>query len=654
MDYEYSLGIDAGGTYTDAVLLDDSNNSILSANKTFTTYPDPIDGIKNAIDGINQNVLKKVHLVSVSTTLSTNTILEGTGFPVALILIGDHDSREKLPTPYYVEVAGGHDQDGIEKEPLDEAKIRKFAMEVKGKVSAFAISSFFSIRNPEHEEKAKEIVKEIAGYPTICGHELSLDLGAFERATTAFFNAQLIPIAEKFMVAVEKEIKNRHINPKIFMLKCDGSTIFITKALNKPIESIFSGPAGSLVGAAFLSGKETCAVIDVGGTSTDISFIKNGVPEISDYGAVVGGWKTKVKAIRMETSAMGGDSQICIKDSSINIGPRRAIPLCRAANVFPKFLKKLQVNSIPSKLLLNNVIQPVTFYVKSGYKPLELTDLEKSVFDAISDEPTSLNEIRSRLNNRYPSKNILEKLLQKRLILPVAFTPTDALHVLGDYTEYNIEASHIGASVLGSMCMKNSLDFAKMVKQQFSLNMASRLVSFFYNTTPEKEIRRMFDMNVPVKFKIGIPVVLIGGPVVAYKKELGDILDTDIILPEYANVGNAAGALAAKGIRRIDFLVRPVSMIAPGGATDVFSQHGKKRLITYEDAIRYAEEEGKNLITKYMEESGFDPNHVEINLVNDEIIPKGYEFPIQTYIRVLGVGTHVNIIGSHLTDEEIK
>ena len=108
--------------------------------------------------------------------------------------------------------------------------------------------------------------------------------------------------------------------------------------MKKPIESVFSGPAASLLGASYLSGHETCTVIDVGGTSTDVSLIHKGLPHLSEAGAVVGGWQTKVRALRMETSAMGGDSHIWVQSGNIHIGPRRVIPLCRAAVLYPDFM----------------------------------------------------------------------------------------------------------------------------------------------------------------------------------------------------------------------------------------------------------------------------------------------------------------------------
>lgn len=293
---QYSLGIDAGGTYTDAVIIRDSDGIIVDSNKALTTYPDLHPGIKNVLDSLNPDYLKNTKLVSVSTTLSTNTILEGTGFPVAMILIGDHPLERELPTGHVLFVTGGHDHNGEEKASLDLEAIEKFSLYVKNRVSAFAISSYFSTRNPEHELKAKDRILELTGLPVVCGHELSQELGAYERAVIAFLNAQLIPITGQFVQSIITDIKERGINARLLMLKCDGSVVGIKDALRKPIETIFSGPAASLIGASYLSGLETCAVIDVGGTSTDISSIHIGVPDLNDVGAVVGGWKTRVRA----------------------------------------------------------------------------------------------------------------------------------------------------------------------------------------------------------------------------------------------------------------------------------------------------------------------------------------------------------------------
>lgn len=161
-----------GGTYTDAVLIRDTDGVIIDSNKVLTTHP----GIKNVIDSLNPEYLKNIKLISVSTILSTNTILEGTGFPVTLILIEDHPFEKKLPTEDVLFVTGGHNHNGEQEVPLNLKAVEKFALHVKDKVSAFSISSYFSTRNPEHELKVKDRVLELTGLPAICGHELSQEL----------------------------------------------------------------------------------------------------------------------------------------------------------------------------------------------------------------------------------------------------------------------------------------------------------------------------------------------------------------------------------------------------------------------------------------------------------------------------------------------
>lgn len=633
----YSLGIDAGGTYTDAVLLRDDDETILQSSKALTSYPNPLEGIKQSIDGLDPICLQDVKVVSVSTTLSTNSILEGTGSPVAMILIGNYDIKQELPTQHFLQVSGGHDHNGIKTDDLDLESIKDFTLKVKDKVSAFAISSYFSVRNHDHELKAKEMIVDLTGRPVVCSYELSQDLGAFERAVTAFLNAQLIPVTERFMTTVEAEIKSRGIDAKIFMLKCDGSVIGIQSALKKPIESIFSGPAGSLVGASFLAKRETCAVIDVGGTSTDISVIHNGVPDMSDSGAIVGGWKTRVKAIRMETSAMGGDSHVWVKGKDINIGPRRVIPLCRAAVLYPDFLEQLKTNPIPSKIRMGINYQPTKFYLRTDYEELEASKEEKEILNAIKKIPTSTTEIFNRIK-KYPSSTILDGLIQKRLLQPIGFTLTDALHVLGEYTERNVEAANTGADLLSSIVDMDRYEFARHIKKEFAKNMACDLISFFLEGVDKKEIRKIFDIQSPAKFKVDVPIVLIGGPVSAFVEDLQEILNAEIILPEYSSVGNAAGALAAKGIRRFEVLIRPASMAAPDWEFLVFSEHGKSNFYEYQEALDYAVTMGEKTVLNYMKDAGLDSNHIKIDVKKEEIIPLGWKTPMETKLVVLGVG----------------
>lgn len=635
---QYSLGIDAGGTYTDAVLVRDTDGVIVDSNKSLTTYPDLHPGIKNAIDGLNQEYLKNVKLVSVSTTLSTNTILERTGFPVGLILIGAHPFEKQLPTKHILFASGGHDQNGEEEAPLDLESIEKFVLNVKDKVSAFAVSSYFSTRNPEHEIRVKDRVLELTGLPAVCGHELSQELGAYERAVTAFLNAQLIPITRQFVKSVIKDIQERGINARLLMLKCDGSVVGIKDALKKPIESIFSGPAASLVGASHLSGLETCAVIDVGGTSTDISSICKGVPDLSEEGAVVGGWKTRVKAIRMETTATGGDSHIWVVDRELFLGPRRVIPLAVAAVKYPNFLNNFKRTPMYLGEDLGENIQLTKFFVRSGYPTGELSRAEAEMLKVIGEEPVSIPEVKALIRKDFHSHTI-DSLIKKRLVQAIGFTPTDALHVLGEYTAWNQEASRIGAERLARIMRMTPVEFCTAVKKRVARNMAFHLLSYILSGVPKAAIAKILDENYPAKFKLEVPVVLLGGPVRAYRKELESFVDAEILVPEYAEVGNAVGALVGRGIKRVEILIRPASLMSPDNDFLVFAPGNRLRFDAYSEALDEAVEFGKKFVADYMQDCGLSGKQVEISIEKKTISPDGWSHPpMETSLLVMGVG----------------
>jgi len=632
------MGIDAGGTYTDSVIIRDSDGKVMDSSKAPTTYPDLLEGIRNSIDGLDERYLKDVKMVSVSTTLATNTILEKNGYPVGLILVGDYEVPEKMDIEFYTIVKGGHDHHGAELTSLDLEAVEAFVRKVKDKVSAFAVSSYFSVRNPAHELAVKALIKELIGMPVVCGHELSLDLGAYERGITAYLNAQLIPVANQFIRSIKEEISRRGMDSRLLMLKCDGSVVGINEALEKPIESIFSGPAASLVGASYLSGLDTCAVIDVGGTSTDVSMLENGLPELCADGAVVGGWQTKVKAIRMETSAMGGDSHIWVRNMKINIGPRRVIPLCVAAVKYPGFLETLKKGRIPGTMHLEENVQPTKFFVRTGVEPSDLGKLEKELFDRIGDFPASLNDIFWETQKTL-SPGLLDSLIRKRLIQAIGFTPTDALHVLGEYTAWDEEASKVGAKLLERYTQTDHIELCKQIKKDVARNMALNLVSFVLKDVPPKEIEKILLSDRFTQFRMKIPVVLIGGPVVAYIKELKQILDAEIIVPEHAKVGNAVGAVMGKGIKRLEILIKSTYSKDKKRMVLLFSPLGRETFGSYPEALEYADTLGRRLVMEYMTESGFDKGQVQIEVSKKDIsLSESGAIPVETKLVFVGVG----------------
>jgi len=278
------LGIDTGGTYTDGVLLEYNSHQVIAAHKSLTTKRDFSIGIENVIKEIELADPGAIQMVSISTTLATNAIAEGKGKRVALFLIG-YDPElidsfglgDHFATPHYYYIKGGHDLHGQEQAELDLPSLLDKVKEVKTKVDAIAVSSYFSPRNPEHEIRAQKAIASICELPIVLGHQLSTALGSVERATTAALNASLLAVLQEFIIAVRRAMENRGIDAPLMVVRGDGTLMNDEFAARTPVETIHSGPAASAIGGRFLSQLDQALVLDVGGTTTDLALVLDGL-----------------------------------------------------------------------------------------------------------------------------------------------------------------------------------------------------------------------------------------------------------------------------------------------------------------------------------------------------------------------------------------
>ena len=276
------LGIDTGGTYTDAVLFE-HDKGVLRTAKALTTKHDLALGIAEAAQAVLPEHREEVALVSISTTLATNAIVEGRGAPVCLLLVGQ--AREALrrsdlgsamrgdPVAF---IDGGHTATGEEQAPLDLEVAREAIEGNAAAVAAFAIAAQFAVRNPVHEVRLRHLVGEISGLPVTCSHELSDRLDAPRRALTSVLNARLIPLITQLIEAVETMMSSEGLNARLMVVKGDGSLVKAKVALARPVETVLSGPAASMVGGRHLAGVENALVVDMGGTTTDIAVLDQG------------------------------------------------------------------------------------------------------------------------------------------------------------------------------------------------------------------------------------------------------------------------------------------------------------------------------------------------------------------------------------------
>jgi len=585
-----ALGIDTGGTYTDAVLVDYDTGRVVGAAKALTTRRDLSLGIGAAIDAAFQQPGApspgQVSLVALSTTLATNAIVEGQGSPVCLVLIGYDQElirqcgfQSDLATADVVYVAGGHDIRGDQAAPLDVAALRQAVAGVAGRVDAFAVSGYFGVRNPAHEEQAKALIESMTGLPVTCGHELTARLNSVRRATTVALNARLVPLLRELINTLRCTLAGRGIAAPLMVVKGDGSLVRAEWAMQRPIETILSGPAASVVGAWHLAHQEQISlqdgalwVVDVGGTTTDIASLSDGRPRLSREGAQVGRWRTMVEAVDVHTVGLGGDSHVRLDGSRrLAIGPQRVVPLSLLASQHPEVVAELrrQVQTPPRA---EAAAQFLTAH-RTPTRPLE--GEEQRILDRLARGPVSLAGLMQDL--RYGSLVLrrVEKLAAERLVLWAGLTPTDALHAVGRLALWDAEAAQLGAEVLSAQARCDWAELCRAVVDGVSDRAATALVSkalsgkagpprWEHEPTAALLLERALDHGdgqssaLACALTLRQPVVAIGAPVAAYMPRVAEQLHTRLIIPPHAAVANAVGAVVGGVVQRQQVLVSPL------------------------------------------------------------------------------------------------
>lgn len=619
----YQLGLDTGGTYTDAVLIDD-NQTVVASAKSLTTHEDLIQGLRGATQAVLSDQLRPITLVSLSTTLATNALVEGRGRPVCLVLIGYR--QEQLSKARLVEalgrdphgfVAGGHSASGDPVCNLDVAALTELINSVKDSVEAFAVSSLFSVRNPEHENQAQALIQKLSGKPVSCGHSLSSGLDAPRRALTALLNARLIPMIRSLLRAAEQLLSETDISAPLMVVKGDGSLVSAEVAEQSPVETILSGPAASVVGAQFLSKEPMLMVSDMGGTTTDIAMIRNAQPRLSADGATVGGWRTMVEAIDVKTFGLGGDSRILFnrEQRGFVVGPERVMPISLLINKHPE-LKQVLHKQLE---LPRSTTHSAEFVMAHAAEPTDLTKQQQELWEYIKRKPIDVQTV---FDDQTLDRAML-RLTQRGIVLRSGFTPTDAAHIVGDLNEWDTEAATLAARLLMRYSSNNlglhfddEKQFARHIMDEVSRLTALAILdthlseqiadkSRFLKGLDSSQRKLLADLLVDgehdelqMQLALQFPVIGLGAPVGSYYPKTAQWLKTTAILPEQGNVANALGAVVGS-VRQQHEIV-----ITPAGGKNV-SVHFKSGTQVFDDlelaaaaAIDVAIEEARQLAAK--------------------------------------------------------
>lgn len=639
-----SLGIDTGGTFTDAVLLAD-NHRVLATSKSLTTRHDLSEGIAGAIAQLPQQYLAQLSVVSLSTTLATNAVVEEQGTPVLGIFAGYNDkqlARVKIPdilgTPYTHVIGGGHTAAGKIAKELDLAAAEILIKKHHHEVSAIAISSMFSVRNTTHEKALVTLAQSICDKPVTCGHELAGALDAPRRALTAVLNARLVSFIKELIISVERMMKQFGITAPLMIVKGDGSLVNAQTALNKPVETVLSGPAASVMGAALLSGQHNIIVSDMGGTTTDVAILRDGVPKINSHGAKVGDWSPMVNAIEVHAVGLGGDSEVRFSATDgLTIGPRRVMPMSLLCHQYPQTIERLKW-----QLTLDPSARSNRFVVRQYANPQllsQLDDDEKRAWDMMENGPVELEK--TAFEDRDITRAIA-RLHRLGMVLYSGFTPSDAAHVLGRMSHWSTEGAHLAiqlwmrqmrrvyglglwevneteracqdifdkvVALIANTLVKVGLDTGKYGLSDNELTTVSRVIGRLL--WEEKDERGLFDLD----FAKDYTLVAVGAPARAFYPDVAKRIGCQLLIPEHAEVSNAIGAVSTKVRQRVAITITE----AIQGIYRVHALDTIKDFEDYDAAIEFAKSVAADAAQQKASEAGAGALSVNYEVTENKV-----------------------------------
>ena len=576
------LGVDTGGTYTDAVLIRNEQDVLASA-KALTTRHDLAQGVGAAVRAVLQQACiapDSIAMASLSTTLATNALVEGQGGRVALICIGfaerdvqSHELSDALKGDPVCMLNGGHVHDGSEAAPLDESALLAFLDTHKNDVSGFAVAAQFATRNPAHEQRVMGIIREVTGRPVSASHQLSAKLGGPKRALTALLNARLIGMIDSLIGRAQDVLREIGVLAPMMVVRGDGALMSAAQARARPIETILSGPAASIVGARWLTGAENALVSDIGGTTTDVAMLRNGRPAIDPQGARVGPYRTMVEAVAMRTTGLGGDSEVHIVteglQGGVTLGPRRVIPISlmalEAADVVLPMLEA-QLRNITPGDHDGRFVRAVQGGSAEGLGSRE-ADLLERIGPTVQPQEAVL---RNRMEHA-----ALRRLVERGLIQIGSVTPSDAAHALGRLDTWDADAAKMALRLLGrrrigagTVLSADPRQMAQIIVSQLTHQTSIALLEAALGEEGMDErlaTHTLMQMGLGghkgvlrIKTGLAVPVVGLGASAPCYYPAVGARLGCEMILPSDGGVANAIGAVVGRvTVRRAGTVTAP-------------------------------------------------------------------------------------------------
>ena len=632
-----AIGIDTGGTCTDAVLYDMENNTVIGQSKALTTHSDLTQGILQALDGLDPVLCRQAETAGLSTTLATNACAEGKFRRTRLLLMGiDRRGVERYGAAY-----GFTDPDDIRYLPCrttitgqileepDWEQLRANARAWFAGVECCAVCEIHGMRNGGIlEQKAAEITEAETGLPCICASLLFSGLSCLERAASAVLNAGLLPVTQQFLKAVSAAFRARGIHAPAYIVRSDGRRMGFDYTAGHAVETLLSGPAASALGGSVLTRQQRAVVVDIGGTTTDIALIEHGEPLLSAEGIRAGKWKTQVHGLAAFSFALGGDSAIrWTEHGELRIGPDRVRPLCVLASEHPEILPVLrqQIRDTPRHTLPLHEFLTLN---RPDWQALTLSAEDAALCRALEHSPLNIQQAADLLGiDKYQLRT--QGLERDGVILRAGLTPTDLMHLRGDYTAYDRDASALAARFAAASFGVPEEALCSLVYEHISREVFCAVLEMllqhghphFKKEGMDGGVRALIlsqwqarkDGTPPLlecRFGVSAPLIGIGGPVHLFLPEAAAALHTSCILPACAATANAAGAAAGRMAVSASAEIRPHGLNpedADAGDYEVFCEGQPPRCFaSSEEAAVWAEGRLRALTAARLHAQGAD------------------------------------------------
>ncbi|MGN8738210.1 hydantoinase/oxoprolinase family protein [Bilifractor sp. HCP3S3_D3] len=452
------IGIDTGGTYTDIVVYDMGSGKVLGSGKTPTTKDHLEVCILKALDSMDQSYIHQAELLALSTTLATNACLENKGGRAKCLMIGmNPESMSNLDQVYgsygfrdlkeLVFIDGKPEHLFEKPEDPDWEELKEKGPEWFRGCRAVGITQIYPDANGgRFEQEAEKILKK-EGFQVTTAWNMFHDVDVLRRGAGTLLNARLIPIISDFLDAVRRALSERHLKMPIAIVAGNGNQMAEAVACERPVETLLSGPAASAVGGSVISGEPDGILVDMGGTTTDIALIREGEPVLADHGISIGQWRTTVKGLYVDTTLLGGDSEVLFENGRILLGKERVIPLSALVQMFPaqkeQIIHRLHALAESGKkhtrmlheflVLQNNILADPD--LRDRYTPEEIR-----ICEVLRNGPLILEDFAEAAGESV-YKPGTERLEAEGVIMRSGLTPTDMMVLKGDIDLYGEDSA---------------------------------------------------------------------------------------------------------------------------------------------------------------------------------------------------------------------